>query len=339
MKPLYVPSIILNEKKVLERLVNATKEQIKEEKIEVPEYWKNHKVFISKLTHYFLEEDIEDVPTSVGIVLEKYGINFKKSVLDKMVKREIKEKQNSKYKDWRLSDIQDSLKIYQSEVDAINKLQTLPAKRLAFAILVLFKIDEYKHKDSTRTGVIKYLDYEPVSYFNYAKVTSGEFKALNEIHQAKIITVPLKEKGLYCNIISDGKDDKVVYKITDNFECSRTHFDKVFKTSASRIILEIKIDTNEHEVHHGVKEINEKRKERNENPIDTKNLRKCLKFTLMSTSGSYWIEIAEDIKNDEVKINQIKEEIRRIAQSYRKLTKTIGSKGIKEEFDKFIDSL
>ena len=331
MNALHIPSLILNEKEILRRL---EKGELKE----IPEYWSNIKILLSKLTVHFVEENVEDVVESVSQVFKKYNINFDNEFLKQEVEREIKEKEKSKYKDWKLRDIQEPLKIYKSEVEAISQLKTLPAKRLAFAILMLFKIDEYKHRNSTRENGTRYLNYEPFYYVKYAK--TNESKTMwHELHQAKIITVPLVERGLYCNIISNGENDKVVYEIIDGFESSESHFNKVFATSKSKIILEVKIDTNDHEVHHGLDSINKKRKTRNEKTVQVCNVSQCIEFKKMSINGSYWVEIDECIEHDEMKINQIKEEIRRIAKSYRKLTKSIGFEGIKEEFDKFKDSL
>lgn len=331
MKALKIAGIILNEKEILRRL---EKGELKE----VPEYWHDVRTFVSRLTEYFVEENVEDIVENIGQVLKNCDINFDDEFLNQEVENNIKRKQESKYKDWRLRDIQEPLKIYKSEVDAINQLNSLPAKRVAFAILVLFKIDEYKHRDSTRKNIVRYLDYEPGVYFRYGK-TVNEVKTWHELHQAKIITVPLVERGLYCNIISNGENDKVVYEIIDGFESSEKHFNKVFETSKGKIILEIKVDTNEHEVHHGLDSINKKRKARNEKTVKIGTVRQCIVFEKMSINGSYWVEIDECIEHDEMKINQIKEEIRRIAKSYRKLTKSIGFEGIKEEFDKFKDSL
>lgn len=330
MKDLYIASLILNDKEILRKL---ERHELKE----IPEYW-SIKVLISKLTEHFMEENVNDIVGSVAAVCQSYEINFEEKYLKTTVEQFINKKQNSKYKNLRLGDIQEPLKIYKSEVDAIQKVDSLQARRLAFGILMLFKIDEYKVRN-TSINTMRYLDYEPNCYIRYAKITDRQ-GLWHELNQAGIITVPLVERGIYCNILSHGNDeDTVVYEIIDGFECSREHYNKIFKTRETKIVLEVKVLDNTHEIHYGMDSINQKRKERNEKKVDLNNIRRVLGFQRMTVQDSYWIEINEEIANDMSKIDKLKDKIRQTAKIYRRLVKDLGVDGIKADFEKFKDSL
>lgn len=327
MKKLQVKDLILNEKTVVERFINDGN---------IPEYW-NVCLLVRKLMDYFYETGSQDIVTDVCRALEAHGIGFTRQGIEKEV-QVFYERIRGMKKQYLLADYKESIKIYKSEVEAIESLDSLCAKRIAFSILMLVKIEFVRlHK---KPYEMIYLNKEIGSYFVYANTSVNyktKIKTLYELQQKGIITVPLIDRGLYCNILAH--DGEIAYEITDGFDSSYPHFEKIINAENNRTILEIKVDSGEHFIHHGFLEINKNRKARGDKAVVVNNVRQCCELKRMSINGSYWIEIPEEFEHDMEAINKIKQEIQRIAKVYRKLSKQLGYEQIKIQFNQFMDAL
>lgn len=322
MKELEKQKLILNEYQVIDEIVRGIRE--------VPEYYYSS-LLVGKLYTYFKQNGVDDILTSIADVLDTLGYDFTTRYLDSKI-RELNDR-----KQYKLHELKESIKIYQSEVDMINKLESIYSKKLAFSILLLTKISNYKRPAEKKDNCTYYYQNAYLLYIGLTQDKKYKTYAFHELQQAGIITVPLTDYGFYCNIVAN--DGEVVYEVVDDFENGQKHFNKCFDNADNKVILEVKVDSDEHVIHHGYTNINKNRKAKGEKAVVVNNIHKCCKFEKMSINGSYWVEITDEIENDMSKINQIKNELRRIAKYYRKMTKQIGFSGIQEEFKKFMDAL
>lgn len=326
MKKLEVKYLILNEREVIEQVINGSK---------IPDYWTTKEIF-RKICDYYMKykgiTDVDFISKQIMSILKRNKIHFKKAT----VVQEVQSYDLTKGK-YELMDFQEPVKIYQSEVDAINKLSLESTKKIAFAMLVIQKIEIIKYKRGLETQ--PYLNKEIGAFFVYSDTTNGSKKIdiLHELHQQGIITVPLIDRGLYVNILAH--EGEVVYEIKDGFESSKEHYDKCFDTRENKIYLEIDANTGEYDVHHGFLSVNPKRKERGAKVVKSSHINRCIAFDSITAGGSYWVEITDEIAKSEDKIQAIREKLVQIGFSYSKLKKQIGVEGIKKDFDQFMDSL
>ena len=298
MRDLTKSSLILNEKEIIEKTIKGS--------IPVPDYWYTS-LYIKKLFNYYYEQNEQKIADKICEVLKVQKIGFKVDGIKKEVEKLVK---HAKERFTPLHNIQEPLKIYASEVEAIKQLEKDTTRQMAFSILMLAKINEYK---GYKKDVI---NYNPNALAKYVEVDSGVVcDALYEMHQAGIITIPLIDYGLHCNIIAD--NGEVVYKIKDNFDTCKEHFKLIFED----IILEIPVDSNEFTIHYGYKTINKVRKQQGKKSVGTSNIRSALQFKRMALGDSYWVKITEPIANDIDKQMLVANKIRQMARSYKKRSK------------------
>lgn len=178
MKEFKKSSVILNEKSILDKVVTG--------EVDIPNYWYD-KLLLVKLFQYFYDLGTEDIVGEICRVLEMHNgsqdIKDKK-VLRNYVETEVKdflkeiEKGNTVTK---IYDLKEPINIYASEVESIKKLESLPARKLAFGILMLTKIEMSKHD-----GQERYLDYYLSGYTSYSDVKSSQrTNALNELYRTR----------------------------------------------------------------------------------------------------------------------------------------------------------
>lgn len=150
-----------------------------------------------------------------------------------------------------------------------------------------------------------------------------------------ITRLDLFSDGLYCDILVT--DGEVVYKITDNFESSKSHFDKIFNDTV--YILEIDTKTEDMTVHtvrnDNFRGINETRKMKGKGKVHTPVVKEVLRFERKSIGGSYWVQITEEIVNDVDKQRLVVDKVKVLF----KKKKVVGSESIKTEFEEWVQTL
>lgn len=323
LSQLKLNTLILNEKQVIREIVQG--------KREVPDYYYTQ-LLIKKLCSFFIQEGIVDVVDEVANTLKTLGYEFSLKALQHEVKNTIQTD-----KGYGLMDLKEPIKIYQSEIEIINQLDKEQTQRIAFSILLLTKIKNAKAKPEKRNNCTYYI---PCAYLQYAGVAhNAKTQALHELYKAGIVDVPLRSYGFYCPIVAT--EGTVVYEITDGFESSKQHFEKVFDTDTNKVILEIETNIDEHYIHYGYDKIGENRKQR-EKPIKGLRLyfiKECTVFQRLTMYGSYWVELPKQIAQDEEAVKLVIDKTRQVAKTYRKQTKAIGVEAINTEFKQFIQDL
>ena len=175
MKEFKKTSVILNEKSILDKLVAG--------EIDVPSYWYD-KLLLVKLFQYFYDLGAEDIVGEICRVLEVHDKETDRGKLKNYVQTEVNGFLKKIAKGETVTtiwDIKEPIKIYASEVESIRKLNSVPARKLAFGILVLAKIEMVKHG-----GQERYLDYYLSGYTSYSDVFARQrTDALHELYRGR----------------------------------------------------------------------------------------------------------------------------------------------------------
>ena len=301
MKDLTKSSLIMNETTIIKRTINGS--------IPVPDYWYTS-LYVKKLFTYYYENNEQNIVEKICEVLKVQNICF---TVDGIINEVEQLTKNAKKRFTPLYNIQESVKFYASEIETIKQLEKTTTQRIAFSILMLVKINECKGYKKEQ------LDYSPNAFAIYGEANIGVVcDALYELQQAGVITVPLTDYGLYCNIVAH--DGEVVYEVKDDFHTSKKHFDSIF----NKIILEVPVDSDDFTVHYGYKKINKTRKQQGKKPVHTSNVRNgSAKFQggRLTLGGSYWFEINEIIAQDKNKQMLVANKLREIGKCYKKRKK------------------
>ena len=222
-----VRNLILNEFDEVKKIVESNM---------IPSYYDNVYVLINRLYRYFMEIDSNNAIELLKQKLDALEVLYDEQLL------------NDTIGSWEVVTPlkrTDGIKIYKSEIDKINKINGRSNQRVAFGLLMIQKILNNNVKEDTKLWLEDWNDI-----FSYVKMSNSDVrnKALYELHQQKVIKVPLFENYIELNIIEF--NGKVVKVVTEDFDKVDTLFDELFVVNTNlETIIAYNVVTNETEVH------------------------------------------------------------------------------------------